>query len=250
MQIKPNRSLLRSLEKQFYRQTRKVFIAVRSEVIKQAEYSDPETLKLMVPHLLQVQPMVDNLVNIWGKVGGKFSYDTDWLLNSWKKAAKKDLAEHEANMRAYAYQRSLLKAKKILDTEAEAINRVIDDVMERSVAEGLSVANTRRLLSGSLSGEEMVTIENWEAQRIALTEVNSAGNFGSFQTIAESGYGGVKSWITLSTNPREAHLEHEAEGSVGLDHEYNTGLKFPGDPDCEIAGEVINCHCTYVIDVE
>ncbi len=239
----------KSFEKQYWRSTRKVFIAVRSEVVKQAEYSDPETLRLMIPHLLLVQPMVDHLTGLWGKVGGKFGHDTDWLINSWKKAAKKDLVEHEANMRAYASQRSLLKAKKILNTEAEAINRVIDEVLDRSVSEGLSVVNTRRMLSSSLN-DELVTIENWEAQRIALTEVNSAGNFGSFQTIQESGYESMKSWITLSDNPREAHLEHEAEGTVDLEYEYNTGLKFPGDPDCEIAGEVINCHCTYLIDVK
>ena len=195
--------------------------------------------------------MVDYLINLWGKVGGKFAYDTDTMINRGKKAAKKDLGEHEARIRAYAAQRSLLKAKAILTTEEEAINRVITKVIDKSVAEGMSVSRTRQLLKESLEGDELMTIENWQAQRIALTEVNSAGNFGSFETIRESGQKGTKEWITSGLpNVRPAHTEHEALGAVDLDYDYATNLQFPGDPDCEIAEEIINCHCTYIIDTE
>jgi hypothetical protein len=94
-------------------------IKVRQPVVDQADNSDPEVLRMMLPHLLNKQPMIDLLQKIWGEVGGEFAFDTDRKINGGKKAAKKSLSEHQANMRVYHAQRSLLKAQKILTTEEE-----------------------------------------------------------------------------------------------------------------------------------
>ncbi len=195
--------------------------------------------------------MTEQLTGLWGKVGGRCAYDMDKMINRNRKAAKRELSEHEANMRAYASQRSLQKVKKILTTEEEAINRVISSVIDQANASGMSVVNTRRLLVDSLEGDEMMTIENWQAQRIALTEVNSAGNYGSFEELRMEGVKGQKSWITSGrSNVRDSHREHESLGWVDSDYDYATNLQFPGDPDCDIAEEVCNCHCTYLFEIE
>jgi hypothetical protein len=250
VKIKPNKSHIRSLTKEYYREARRVFVKVRQQVVDQAHYTSPEELKLMVPHLLQVAPMNDYLIRLWGKVGGFSSYNIDRQVSSVKKAAKKTLSEHEARMRAYASQRSLQKAGKILTTEQEAINRVIDDVIEQSVAEGLSIPNTRNLMVDSLESE-LTTIERWQSERIARTECISAGNTADYEQMREEGLEDVtKEWLTSGLpNTRESHISYEMLGEVDFDYEYATGLQFPGDENGE-AEEVINCRCTQVFNVK
>lgn len=249
MKIKPNKSLLRSLKTKYWRETRKVLIKVRSQVMAQAEFSDPETLRMMTPHLLQVQPMNDHLIKIWGDVGGRFGYDTDRKINEGKKAAKKSLSEYEARMRAYAAQRSLLKAQAILNTEQEAINRVISDVVQESLSRGLSIPNTRNLMKESLE-RELTTIENWQAERIARTEVGGASNTASFEAAQENAEGVRKEWLTSGLpNVRETHQYYESLGVVDMDYEYASGLQFPGDENGE-ADEVINCRCTIIYSID
>jgi hypothetical protein len=278
MRITPNISLKKLLIKKYWKETRKVLIKMRQQVVDAAEHSDPETLRLMLPHLLQSQPMVDHLLKIWGEVGGRFAFETNQKLNRNKsdnpviefkdeqsnsnvsivstvgvipflpRQANEKLIDYQRRMRAYAYERSLLKANKIRTTEQEAINRVITSVIERASAEGLSIPNTRNLMKEALDNE-LVTIENWEAERIARTEVNGAANTGSFEAAREEGTEDVtKEWITSGLpNIRDSHLEYEALGAVEFDYEYAPGLQFPGDETGE-PEEIINCRCTYVLD--
>jgi hypothetical protein len=250
VKIKKNKPLQRSLEKLYWRETRKVLAKIRQPLIDQAEHSDPETLRMMLPHLLLNQPLVDHLINIWGKVGGRFAFDTDKIINSGKKAVKKLQSEYEAQMRAYAYQRSLLKARKILTTQQEVINRVITEVVDRSINEGLSIYNTRRLMQEELSGDALTSIENYQAERIARTEVNGASNTGSFEAMREMGIDAKKEWLTSGLpNVRETHQHYESLGAVEMDYEYAPGLQFPGDENGE-AEEIINCRCTIIYNTE
>ena len=250
MKIRVNEDLKRSLNIRWWRKTRKALIVCRQQVVDKAEHIDADRLRGYVPDLLLIKPIQDHLIDLWGQVGGKFAYDTDKLIQQGKKAVKKDKAEWERLMRAYAAERSLTKAKAILTTEQEAINLVIDKVIKRSIEEGLSILDSRKLLKESLEGEELAIIENWQAERIARTEVNSAGNMGSFDAASENAEGVTKEWLTSGLpNTRQSHLDHEALGPVEMDYDYATGLQFPGDPDCEEAEEVINCRCTYVMDI-
>lgn len=133
MKISPNITLKKSLTRKYWKDTRRVFINMRNQVLEQAKVSDPETLKLMVPALLEVTPMVNNLVNIWSEVGGKYAYDTHNKLTKKKSMSSKDddpeigvgagsvaysLSDYKRRMRAYAYERSLLKANAIKDRKS------------------------------------------------------------------------------------------------------------------------------------
>jgi hypothetical protein len=251
MRIVPNKNLRKSYVKRYWRETRKTLAIIRQPVIDMAEHTDPENLKAMIPHLLQIQPMVSQLQKIWGDVGGRFAYDTDRLINLAKKAAKKTLEEHSANMRTYAAERSLLKAKKILTTQQEAINKVIDDVIQEGLTEGLGVHDIRAKLKFDLEGEKMITMENWQAERIAMTEVGQANNTASFMAAREDAEGVKKIWMFIPGQKtfRENHKEFEAMGSQDMNYEFAPGLQFPGDENAD-AEEVINCYCSIGYETE
>ena len=262
MKITPNIELRKRLEKIYWNETRKTFILCRQSVVDRSEHVDPARLKEIVSELLNEKVMTDHLIEIWSKVGGRFAFDTYRVIfNAGLKKGKSKkarefkadkLTDYQRMMAKYAYERSLQKARAIMTTEAEAINKVIDSVIERGVAEGLSIPHVRDLMKSELEGDTMLTIENWEAERIAVTEVGSAANTGSWEAMQEMGIEGIqKSWMGSGLpNMRESHIEYAGMEPQDLDYEYNTGLKFPQDPDCEIAEEVINCHCTPIWETD
>jgi hypothetical protein len=260
MRIEPNMALKQTYIKHYWRVTRNILALCRQGVSDYAEHTDPERLKGQVERLLNVKPMETHLNILWGDVGGKFAYDTSKLIASKKnsnvtlelKVENDKLKAYQERMKAYAAERSLQKAKAIMSTESEAINKVIDDVIQRGFDEGLSIPKVRALLKDELSGDTMTTIENFEAERIARTEVNSASNTGSFEAATEGDTEGVKkAWLSSGLpGVRPTHQEYEAMGVQELDYEYNAGLQYPGDPGCDIAEDVINCRCTIVYETE
>jgi mRNA-degrading endonuclease HigB of HigAB toxin-antitoxin module len=253
MKIIPNESLKRSLIRKYFRETRKVLVKVRQEVIAQAEHSSPEQLKTMIPYLLNRQVMSDHLVKIWEDVGSRFAFDTEKKITRGKQKSKADdeakLADWKRKLRAYASERSLIKAQAILTTEQEAINKVIDAVIKETLDEGLGILETRKLLLHDLEGEEMLTMEKWQAQRIAMTEVGGAQNTASFEAAQENSEGVKKFWMFIPglKTYRENHQEFEAMGSQEMDYEYAPGLQYPGDEN-GAAEEVINCYCSIGYD--
>lgn len=265
MKIVPNIKLRETLYRRYWRATRNVLIQVRQSVVDKADHLDPERLKEETYELLNARIMNDHLIDLWSHVGGRFGFDTEKLFNqsksessgieqkdvitlvgSNKKPVKsaKVLTEWQANMRRYAAERSLEKTKAILTTQQQAINKVIDDVIKEAQSGDvwLSIPDTRNLLKERLSSE-LTTIENWQAERIARTEVNGASNTGSFEAAKENAEGCLKEWITSGLpNTRESHLAYEALGQVELDYDYASGLQFPGDENCQDGGDIINCY--------
>lgn len=260
MKFTPNISLKETLTRRYWKDMRKVLIQCRSQVMEQADVSDPETLRLMIPNLLDPTPMQKAILNIWSKVGGRYAYDTNRKIAVNKsgiaeyqiKADPEKLSDYERRMKLYASQRSTLKAKAIMDTETEAINRIISKVIDKSIAEGLSVPNTRKLMKEYLK-DKLIKIENYQAERIARTEVNGASNTGSFEAVRESGAENVnKRWLASGLpNMRDSHIQFENEDNNtngrAMDEEYAPGLQFPGDENGE-AEEVINCRCTLIYE--
>lgn len=278
MKITQDKILKQTLIKRYWKLTRKVLIQTRQAILDKSEYIDPERLKEMVPDLLLSRPMFNHLINLWSDIGGRFAYDTEKMFNQGKKLIidleqKKEPAKipigipittalltsglspaekliyWQKRMRDYAYERSLQKTKQIMTTEQEAINSVIDKVISKVNAEGLSIPNARNLMRNELD-TELVTIENWQAERIARTEVGGASNTGSFEAALENSEGCVKEWLTSGLpNTRESHLYYESLGPQELDYEFAPGLQFPSDENCPDAGDVINCRCTYTMEI-
>jgi len=257
MKIVQNIDARELLVKRYWKKTRRLFAALRKPLIDQAEHTDGDRLKLMIADLLNPEPMKDHIDGLWGRVGGKFAYDTESRIKPPEKyesirlelkTAKEKLKTWEERMTAYSAERSLQKTKSIMTTEQEAINKVIDEVLQQGLDEGLAIPEIRKRMVKNLSGDAITEIENWQAERIARTEVISAGNTGSFEAAQENKEGVKKEWSTSgygSPRVRDSHLFYESLGPVEMDYNYNrsTSLQFPGDPDCTLAEEVINCMC-------
>ena len=250
-------------EKKVWRSTRKAFVKCRQALVDHSGDTDPERLKLFSSYFLDIKPMTEHINQVWGDIGGRYGYDTEKKLKSLKsktpemelKADAKKLTEWKEKMKKYSAERSLAKVKAIMTTEQEAINRVIDSVIQESLDQGLGIIETRRLLTHDLSGEKMLEMENWQAQRIAMTEVGSAQNTGSFEAAQENSEGVKKVWLFIPGKKtfREEHAafgaEDDSTGGRGMDEEYAPGLQYPGDPN-GTAEEIINCYCTIGYEVE
>jgi hypothetical protein len=254
MKITANDKLKRSLIKKYWRETRKVLIKVRQPVMEMADNTGIESLKAMILHLLQVQPMTTHLVKLWEDVGGRYGSDTERKIRRGRIKSKLEeeelLEDWKRKMRIYSSERSLIKAGAILTTEQEAINKIIDLVIKESLDEGLGIIESRRLLKKYLQGRELAQIENWQAQRIAMTEVGQAQNTASYQ--AALGHEGVKkTWMFIPglKTFRQNHKEFEAMGPQDMSFEYVPGLKHPGDEN-GAAEEVINCYCSIIYSID
>lgn len=239
-------------EKRYWRITRKVLAKVRQPVVDFAQHTDPERLRAQVERLLDVKPVKMLIEELWTEVGGRFGFDTELMIRSAKKGLelKEDVRQTWDNrMKVYVAQRSLKKAQAIITTEQEAINRVIDGVIEKSLNEGIGIIETRKLLVKDLQGDVMMEMENWQAQRIAITEVGSAQNTSSFEAAQENSEGVKKIWMFIPglKTFRENHQGFEALGAVDMDYEYAPGLQHPGDENGS-AEEVINCYCDMIWD--
>jgi hypothetical protein len=279
MRIAPNIRLKNTFVKHYWNATRNILAITHKIIIDQADSKDPERLREFANSILHdndsLKLMNGNLVGLWERVGGKYAADTVSTLirkNESTAVEYKDepkpsgvaitagtiainmtpeqrLIAWQKRMRAYASERSLQKTKAIMDTEQQAINSIIDKVVNKVNAEGLSVPNARKLMKEELMND-LVIIENYQAERIARTEVNSASNFGSFEAAKEYGEGVQKTWVlsNLTVKHRESHIQYDQMEPQDMDYEYAPGLKFPGDPDCQDGGEVINCLCFYTLD--
>ena len=92
-------------------------------------------------------------------------------------------------------------------------------------------------------------LQNWEAQRIARTEIHNSHNTAVMDTYQELGVE-YTMWISAGDDgrTRDSHLEVEGE-IIPVGGTYSNGLKYPGDTDGPIE-EWINCRCSnapYVI---
>jgi len=256
MKVITSEDIKKKYVKRFWKETRRMLVKVRSQVVEQSEHTDADRLKPMVRELLNSKFVKDQLMAIWSEVGGKFAFDTERTLKFQK--AGFDSYELKEDRRKYWNERSveilsrklLKKIDSILDSETDAINRVIDEVVERISTEGLGIPQGRKLLKESLSGEAMTTMENWQAQRIAMTEVGGAANTGSYEG-AKDVPGVKKEWLFIP-GLKTFRANHQDYGNMepqDMSYEYLPGLKFPGDANAE-ADEVINCYCSIGYSVD
>ena len=76
------------------------------------------------------------------------------------------------------------------------------------------------------------------------TAAENAGRIDSYKNLEKQGVVQKKVWIaTPDDRTRESHLEIDGE-EVGINQEFSNGCMFPGDPDCDDPGEVLNCRCS------
>lgn len=245
MRILLSKNSQRSFINAYWKEGRKVLLKSAQLVIARAEHINPEDLKQQVRRLLIKSEIEEYIETLYLHTGSHFAYTTaqklltnkdDYQLNFWEKLYRK-----------YAAERSAKVTGMILDTEAENINRIIDLHVAAGERAGLGIQDIANYMRANLE-RDLVTMQNFEAERIARTEVIGASNRGSFEGAQSTELDISKFWMTSGLpGIRESHLAYEAEGVVDMDYEYNTGLQFPGDEN-GAAEEVINCRCTIGYD--
>lgn len=251
--ITVNDKMIKRYSKSYWRTIQRTLVKCRASIIERAEMLPPEELKQRVPSLLNPEPMAEVMMELWLTVGGKFGSDMQNKIRAKKSGVpemeyKDDQELWKSKMRKYASERSLQKIGAIMSTEAEAINVVIDGVIEQTAAEGLGIADTRRLMRNALK-DKLLEIENWQAQRIAMTEVGAAANTGSYMAAGEV-EGAKKVWMFIPglKTYRASHQGFEAEGPKAMDYEYSPGLRHPGDVNGP-PEHTINCYCSIAYSV-
>lgn len=89
--------------------------------------------------------------------------------------------------------------------------------------------------------------------RLNSLKNNFLGRFNQerFEGIKKTGIKAKKIWLTCgSDDVRPYHLAYERLGWVDVDYEYAPGLKFPGDPCCNVGGQIDGCRCSVIWDTE
>lgn len=235
----------RSLIKEYWRQGKEVLYKTTIPVLQVMEDIAPAELKQRIPTLLKPELMDKYIVDIWTKTGGQFAANMSRIVRSKKSFDDPELGMWEDAFRSYMYERSLKIAKKVLTTEAELINAIIDQVVADAMLEGSSIST----ISGALKDQFMkrlITVQRYEAERIARTEVIGASNKGSYDGALSTGLELQKGWSTSGLpKTRDSHLLYESFGWISMTKEYAPGLQHPGDPNGS-AEEIINCRCTII----
>lgn len=102
--------------------------------------------------------------------------------------------------------------------------------------------------------QDVFDSSDMRAERIARTEVVGASNGASHDVataIATAGYALDKVWLaTDDERTRESHADADGQ-QVAIDQPFEVGdteLMYPGDPDADDPGEVVNCRCTLVYE--
>lgn len=232
----------------YWREGRKVLLKTVSSVIARAEYVTPHELKYMVRGLLHRDEMEEYIETLWLHTGSKFAYNMVKKIKS-KKDNEDQLSFWEKLYRKYAAERSAKILGILLDTQAENINMIIDRYITEGESLGLGIQNIANRMRSGLEGD-LIDIQNYEAERIARTEVIGASNRGSFEGAQSTGVDVQKFWMhsgILSPGYRQEHVVFESMGSQDMDYEYAPGLQFPGDDNGE-PDQTINCRCTIGYD--
>jgi HK97 family phage portal protein len=122
---------------------------------------------------------------------------------------------------------------KIDDTTRTLVNRSLMKVLDSGGTLRDAMQGIRDVFNASLS----------RARTIARTESTIASNAGRFEMMEDQLVYEHEWMATIDNVTRPDHVELDGEvRTVGDD--FLPGLKFPGDPDCDDPGQIINCRCT------
>ena len=164
-----------------------------------------------------------------------------------------DLHGQDVPMAMPLNQESMVKAVQLdskiskglytrLGEDVDLLKKKITAQVSRSIATGVSFAQTAKQLAGytRIGYNNAIRIARTEGHRIQCSASHDAA-----QQAKDRGADIVKKWdATLDGKTRESHVA--VDGQIReVDERFSNGLMFPGDP-AGSAAEVINCRCAYL----
>lgn len=188
-------------------------------------------------------PIQSAFINLYTKVGVEFARQ-EYRNHKKSSSSTYDIkAEPESVwmrfMRRFAIEEAGERIKKIGETTLKHVRTVL----EEAVREGYSIERTVGFMKDKF-GE----INAQRARVIALTEIVSASNAGSYAGAKSTGLKMNKEWLaTRDSRTRSSHMGVDGQ-TVDIEEDFTVNgakLAYPGDPRGP-AGEVIQCRCTQV----
>jgi len=157
-----------------------------------------------------------------------------------------DLADFEGRPEVLATIREILEehARKTQNTTFLELT----ELFESAEREGESIPAIMERLSQFYGDKK----SEYQTERIARTTLTATSNAGDVAAWDQSEIVTGKTWISaLSSRSRDAHINAHGQ-TVRINESYDVGgelLRYPGDPQGS-AGNVINCLCTQIAEVE
>lgn len=160
----------------------------------------------------------------------------------WKESYDKgaELAAKLHNITAVQRPELVSTAKLRGGSRVRGITQTTKDTIGRIVSNALEHGDSRETIAKQIQ-QEMQTSAS-RARTIAAQECNTSLLTGNFDMMKKAG-AGTKTWHV--TNPAVARPSHKRLNgvTVPIDGKFSNGCRFPCDPDCSDASEVVNCHC-------
>lgn len=165
----------------------------------------------------------------------------------WKESYDKgaELAAKLHNITAVQRPELVSTAKLRGGSRVMGITQTTKDTIGRIVSNALEHGDSRETIAKQIQ-QEMQTSAS-RARTIAAQECNTSLLTGNFDMMKKAG-AGTKTWHV--TNPAVARPSHKRLNgvTVSIDGKFSNGCRFPCDPDCSDASEVVNCHCFLTYD--
>lgn len=165
----------------------------------------------------------------------------------WKESYDKgaELAAKLHNITAVQRPELVSTAKLRGGSRVRGITQTTKDTIGRIVSNALEHGDSRETIAKQIQ-QEMQTSAS-RARTIAAQECNTSLLTGNFDMMKKAG-AGTKTWHV--TNPAVARPSHKRLNgvTVPIDGKFSNGCRFPCDPDCSDASEVVNCHCFLTYD--
>lgn len=165
----------------------------------------------------------------------------------WKESYDKgaELAAKLHNITAVQRTELVSTAKLRGGSRVRGITQTTKDTIGRIVSNALEHGDSRETIAKQIQ-QEMQTSAS-RARTIAAQECNTSLLTGNFDMMKKAG-AGTKTWHV--TNPSVARPSHKRLNgvTVPIDGKFSNGCRFPCDPDCSDASEVVNCHCFLTYD--
>ena len=247
-------------ERKFYPAVLKALAENRHRIIELAKDNDPRLVREIAEQKLNKDKLKGAIEKLWMDIGTTSAERVEDMIRKAKGKSvrivygmKKTNGRQQlwnSRMQHYVRERTAWKIEKMITTQLEMINGVIDEVLQKTVEEGLGVIESRKRLVNALMNDEFVMIEKWQARRIVQTEVGQAQNTGSWVAAQENAEGVRKEWLTSGDERvRDSHKEFGRLGPKELDYYYANNLLYPCDPNGD-AEEIINCRCVITYNVD
>jgi hypothetical protein len=213
-----------------------------AERINEQNYNSPVLLDTIKPDAIQKR-----YEDLYTLVGADFAREQYNRL----KGLDIDLLTKEEDiwynyLRHYVKNRLWKRIENVNKTSVSTAGRIINDVLEQSVTEGLGAYETASRIKRGLI-DEGIQYNQWRALRIARTEIMTASNLGSMEGAKATGEALEKHWIaTYDNRTRDTHLAVESQNPKMMNETFQVGIynmQHPGDPSGG-PEEVINCRCS------